>query len=112
LQEGIWSEEALGSYNNSQLSRRRLLAGYHRRVKPWPNAVSLRQTKVVFSEKSQKIGPRSDPLKEVLTCPEHGIMQHSEYSLDRTIEIIKDEILLKIRNGSWKQVVERLKSPG
>jgi hypothetical protein len=50
--------------------------------------------------------------RDALTCREHGIIYHSEHSLKRAIQIVKDEILLKLRDGSWKQVVERLKASG
>jgi len=51
-------------------------------------------------------------IQEVLVCQEHGIMHYSEYTLKKTEGMVKNEIFLKLRNGSWKQVVEQLQSSG
>ena len=51
-------------------------------------------------------------LHNTLECREHQVIYATYEPYARFKEIIKDEIRLKLRNGAWKQVVERLKVSG
>jgi len=45
---------------------------------------------------------------DTLECREHGLIYRTPKPYSEFEQIVKDEIMLKVRNGRWKGVVERL----